>query len=76
MKYLLISLTLSWKIITLAHQAHLGIVKAKQLLRSKCFRLGMDSRYFKMFTTSSSSERINSTTNKRLQNYQNNPGNI
>ena len=37
MKYLLISLTLSWKIITLAHQAHLGIVKAKQLLRSKCF---------------------------------------
>ena len=36
------ALTLRPKIITLAHQGHLGIVKAKQLLRSKCFWLGMD----------------------------------
>ena len=40
---LLIPLTIHPKIITLAHQGHLGIVKGKQLLRSKCFWLGMDS---------------------------------
>ena len=39
----LIPLTLRSKIIKLAHQRHLGIVKAKQLLRSKCFCLGKDS---------------------------------
>ena len=40
---LLIPLTLRSKIITLAHQGHLGIVKAKQLLRSKSFWSGMGS---------------------------------
>ena len=39
---LLIALALRSKIITSVHQVHLGIVKAKQLLRSKCFWLGMD----------------------------------
>ena len=38
-----IPVTLRSKIITLAYQRHLGTVKAKQLLRSTCFWLGMDS---------------------------------
>ena len=40
----LIPLTLRAKIITLAHQGHLGIVKAKELFISKCFWLVMDEK--------------------------------